>query len=184
MALHNAFMLSQQCGTWNDAPVPSAKGDHNLQYGLSSIPCFQNLSPRRISSSKASHKTVTFSSLVEFYSVDEIGISDDFVCQPDHFWIDKPRSCAWRKSPVEHVIMHHVPDQRPGAPSPGFQPHYEQIGTPQQEHNFWLQQPEHIQDLALALHEFGGIDDQGESFFIFSLGIYTDKTIVVVDDLG
>ena len=159
MALHHAYILSHQCGTWTH------------DNGASSISCnmeFPALVP--FVYKDRTPKAVTFSAYVDTINfADEIGMSSFSVRRHDDYWIDKPTStfqqCDYQHRFSHGVICNHFPTYTGDGDAPGYQPNYVPTHPPVGAQDVWAQQPEHIQDLGLAFQEFGDTDEDGNPFF-------------------
>ena len=139
MALHNAYVLAQQCGTWK----PYFCNDHD---DISSISCFgplPTLTPyvKQLKIPKA----VTFSSTIDFYKVHEDEIGKDIKYTISAHFDAKPRT-------------HHFTDDHLRPTHERFRDEFQPRQTPDAHAHVLAQQPDHIQNLAITFHQQAVLD--------------------------
>ena len=154
-ALHRAFLLAQQ--------FDESRTSLSSRFDGSPFPCQQTGRKRHASS-------VTFSPHVElhFPPEDELG---DLSVQIIHESLFRMKTYKpWRlrtRFTSKHPNQHHFPDHGVSGPPAGFTPPYQHIDVNPvgNEDNFWLHQPDHVQELAMVMNEYGETDQHGHVSF-------------------
>jgi hypothetical protein len=147
MAIHNAYILAQQCGTWKSY-CPT---DHD---DFSSISCFGPLPTMTPFVMQLNvPKTATFSSTVDIYKVKEDEIGKDIKYTISDHSMAQPRT-------------HHFTDDHLRPTHERFRDELQPRQTPDAHAHVLAQQPAHIQDLAITLHQQGALDPRTQERYI------------------
>ena len=141
MALHDAYLLATQCGTWTTPTSENVEASPLIScFGI--LPTLTPYAKRL-----RDPRTVTFSTTVVVYmiDVDEIGPAFNSTMTPK---------------------MHRITDDHTRSAQERFRDEFQQQEAPIDLAHALAQQPAHIQGLAITLHQQGALDPYRQERYI------------------